>query len=258
MPRLTLIATIAALISVVLWVTGISLAITSFNHGNAVPYSCWNHVASELGFPYASRLTWLFNGTLVIASLLLVPTLYALGAYLRTRLGYVALGFGFFTCLAVSAIGMLGLKQDYLHAPYFFLRFLTMHLAVADAFFLGWLVTVTLFTIIFCRRWKDPAARPMAVVGILCWLLYPMFFIVAFYANPTGAALVKSLKDPAFRAIIDAPSSSPILSPWLDCHRPPIWWPAALEWMLAWSLLLWHGLALVFLWMKTKRNGVNA
>jgi hypothetical protein len=63
---------------------------------------------------------------------------------------------------------MLGLKQDFLHGPYIFMRFLKIHLAVADVFLLGWLVAVTLFTIIFYRRWKDPAARPMAQVGILC------------------------------------------------------------------------------------------
>lgn len=40
MRRLTLLATIAASISVVLWFAGILLAIISFNHSNGVPYSC--------------------------------------------------------------------------------------------------------------------------------------------------------------------------------------------------------------------------
>lgn len=55
------------------------------------------------------------------------------------------------------------------------------------------------------------------------------------------APLLKDLKDPAFRAMLDSPTSSSILTPWLDSHRPPIWWPAALEWGLAWSMWLWHG-----------------
>jgi hypothetical protein len=258
MPRLTCLATIAAFISVVLWFVGISLAIISFNHNNAAPYSCWNHVISELGFPYASRLTWLFNGTLAIGGLLLLPTLWALGGYLRTRLGYVAAGFGFVTCLALSAVGMMGLKQDFLRAPYVFLRFLRMHLAVADIFFLAWLVTVTLFTVVFCRRWKDPASRPMALVGIICWLLYPTFFVVAFHANPMQAPLLKDLKDPAFRVLFNSPTSSSMLTPWLDSHRPPIWWPAALEWGLAWSMWLWYGTALIFLWLKAKGTDETA
>ncbi len=245
-------ATIAALISVVLWFIGISLAIISFNYSNAVPYSCWNHVISELGFPYASRLTWLFNGTLAISSLLLLPTLCAMGAYLRTRLGTVAVGFGFVTCLALSALGMFGLKQDFSHGTYVFLPFLKVHLIIADLFFLGWLVTVTLFTVVFYRRWNDPASRVMAMVGIISWSLYPIFLIVALHANPMGAALLKDLKDPAFKAMFHSPTSSPTLSPWLDSHRPSIWWPAALEWALAWSIWLWHGVALAFLWGKIR------
>jgi len=253
MRRLTWLATIAALISVVLWTIGILLAIISFNRSNTVPYSCWNHVISELGFPYASRLTWVFNGTVAIGGLLLLPTLYALGAQLQTRLGTVAVGFGFVACLAVGVLGMMGLKQDFSHASYIFLRFLKVHLAIADVFFLGWLVTVSLFTIIFYRRWEDPAARPMTLVGILSWSLYPLFLIVAIYANPMQAPLLKDLRDPAFRAIVEAPASSSVLTPWLDCHRPPIYWPAILEWGLAWSMWLWHGMALVFLWKKRER-----
>jgi hypothetical protein len=249
---LTWLAIIAALISVVLWVTGISLAIVSFNHSNTVSYSCWNHVISELGFPYASRLTWVFNGTVAVGSLLLLPTLYALGAQVQTRLGTVARGFGFVTCLAVSLVGMLGLKQDFLHGPYIFMRFLKIHLAISDVFFLGWLVAVTLFTIVFYRLWKDPAAWFMVVAGIISWLLYPLFLIVAIYANPMQAPLLKDLKDPAFRILLDSPTSSPFLTQWLDSHRPPIWWPAVLEWGLAWSMWLWFGAAVVFLWVKMR------
>ena len=251
-PRLTLLATFAALIALVLWLTGISLAVVSFNHSNAAPYYCCNHVISELGFPFASPLTWLFNGTLAIAGLMLLPISYALGAHLRTRLGYVAAGFGILTCLAISGIGMLGLKQDFLHSSYVFMSFLKIHLAVADVFFLGWFLTVTLFTINFCRRWSDSVSRLMAFAGFINWPFYPALFAVAIYANPMQTPLLKDLKDPALRAMFFIPTSSPILSPWLDSHRPHIWWPAALEWGLAWSVLLWHGIALIFLWKKTK------
>jgi hypothetical protein len=257
MRHLTWLATIAALISVVLWFTGISLAVISFNHSNAVPYSCWNHVLSELGFPYASRLTWVYNGTLVIGSLLLLPILYAVGASLQTRLATVAMGFGFVTCLALGALGIYGLQQDFSHAPYHFLRFLKMHMIIADVFFLGWLVTVTLFTIVFGRRWKDPASWPVVLVGIPSSLLYPIFLMVAFYANPMQAPLLKDLKDPAFKVLFHSPTSSSVLSPWLDSHRPPIWWSAALEWALAWSMWLWFGMVLIFLWGKMRGKRIN-
>ena len=248
MHRSTGLATIATLISAVLWFFAIPPAVISFNRSNVVAYSCWNHVLSELGFPYASRLTWVYNGTLAIGGLLLLPTFYALRNCLQTWLGAVAKGFGVVTCLALSVLGLLGLRQDVFGGPYIFLRFLEIHLAVADVFFLGWLATVTLFTISFCRRWGDYSTRPVAVVGIFSMLLYPLFLVVAFFANPMSVPLRKSLRDPAFRAIIKAPNTIAILSPWLDCHRPPVWWPAALEWALAWSIWLWFGAALWFLW----------
>ena len=250
--RLTQVATITAFISAVLWCIGMPVAVVSFNRSNTVAYSCWNHVLSELGFPYASRLTWVFNGTLAIGGLLLLPTFYALRNCLQTWLGAVAKGFGVVTCLALSVLGLMGLRQDVFGGPYIFLRFLQLHLAVADVFFLGWLATVTLFTISFCRRWEDSFARPVAVVGILSMLLYPLFLVVAFFANPMSTPLRKSLADPAFRAIITAPTSAAMLSPWLDCHRPPIWWPAALEWALVLSMWIWFGMALWFLRKKTR------
>lgn len=252
-PRSTLLATFAALIALILWLTGISLALVSFTDNNAAPYSCWNHTISELGFPFASPLTWLFNGAEFITGLMLLPIMYALGAQLRTSLGYVATGFGCVTCLAMSSVGIFGLKQDFSHAPYVFIRFLTLHDYISGAFFLGWLITVTLFTIIFSCRWRDSVSRLMALAGSVCWLLTPAGFVVAIYANPMQAPLIKDLRDPALRAMFYSPTSSSVLSPWFDSHRPHIWWPAVLEWSVAWSVLLWCGMALIFLWMKTRR-----
>ncbi len=250
MPRSTLLATVAGLIGVVMWFTAISLAAISYSDGNAMPYSCWNHTISELGFPEVSQKTWLFNGTLAINGLMILPIIYALGAHLRTRLGYVAAGFGFITGLSLGSIGILGLKQDFFLSPYSFLQFLKIHCELAVVFFCGSLVTVTLFTVIFCRHWKDPVSRLMALVGIICWLAYPTILIVGIYANPTQEAISKDLINPTFRTILDSQISSP--TQWFDSHRPHIWWAAALEWTLAWLVLLWHGMVLFFLWIKER------
>jgi hypothetical protein len=254
MPRLTLLATISAVVGVAILFAGVSLAIVSFNHSNAMPYSCWNHFISELGFPGASQWTWLFNGTLVISSLLLLPALYALGKHLNTRLGYVAAGFGYAACLGACCLGLQGLNQDFSQTPYIFLRFLIIHVMFAAMFWDGCLVALTLFTIAFCRRWKDSASRFMALVGIICWLAYLATHFALIYANLLWAIIKKDLQDPAFRAVLKAPTSTPIWLPWLDSHRPRLWWPTVFEWGLASSVLLWLGLALIFLWMKTRRE----
>jgi hypothetical protein len=124
----------------------------------------------------------------------------------------------------------------------------------AGMLFGGWLVALTLFTIVFCRRWKDPASRFMAVVGIICWLAFPVTLFVLIHTNPSWAIIKQDLHDPAFRAVLEAPTSAPVLSPWLDSHRPRVWWATVFVMGLAAAVLLWLGLALIFLWMKTRRE----
>jgi hypothetical protein len=211
-------------------------------------------VISELGFPFASPLTWVFNGAVAIASLTVLSVLHAVSAHLHTRLGYVAAGFGYAACLALSGMGVFGLRQDILRSPYLFIPFLRIHLALAGAFFWGWVVAVLLFTIIFSRRWKDSASRAMAIGGIICTLLYPAFVLSAICPDGMQLGLSKDFKTPAFRGILNSPSSAPLLSQWLDMHRPHIWRQAAFEWIWSWSILLWLGMALVFLWMKARET----
>ena len=196
-PRLTLLATFTAFTGVVLLLIGISFAIDSFNHNSALlPYSCRNHMISELGFPYASPLTWLFNGAVMIGGLMLLPTNYALGAHLRTRLGYAAASFGCLGGLALSGLGMFGLRQDVLHAPYLFGRFFKIHMAFAQVIFLGWTVGITLFTMLFYRRRNDPVSCLMALAGIVSGLVYLTFLEVSICPSHTQAALVKATVHP--------------------------------------------------------------
>jgi len=252
--RSTWFATLAALVAVVSLFTGISLSVISFNHNNLMAYSCSNHAISELGFPYASPMTWVFNGAVAVGGLMFLPMLYVLGMNLRMRSGYVGVGFGFATFLALSGLGMFGLEQDFLHSQYVFIRYFRIHMALSGVFFLGWLATIAAFTIAFCGRWKESISRVMAIVGIISCLVFPTAMIVSIYSHPMETALQKDLTDPAFRARLAAPTSSPILSPWLDSHRPHFWWQAFMEWCLAWSGFLWFGTALVFLWTRPKEG----
>jgi hypothetical protein len=181
------------------------------------------------------------------------PTFYTLGKHLDTRLGYVAAGFGYAACLGACSIGLQGLNQDFSQTPYIFKRFLIIHAVFSGILWGCCLVALMLFTIIFCRRSKHPASRFMALV-VICWLGYLAIHFTLINANQMWAIIKKDLQNPAFRAMLKAPTSAPILSPWLDSHRPRIWWPTVFEWGLALSVLLWLGLALIFLWMKTRRG----
>jgi hypothetical protein len=253
LPRSTQLALAAGLIFAVLCFPCLFFVLVSFNHHNAQPYSFLNHTASELGFPGASPLTWLYNAAIVVASFALLFILCALGKQLRKPVGYAAVGYSVGSCLGLAGIGVLGLRQDVLHTPYLFQPYLQIHLACADVFFLGWLVAVALFTIVFCRQWNEPLSRAQALIGIGSCLLFVAFVASAIHSSPMQVALQKDLKNPVFQAHLVAPTTASILTPWLDSHRPQFWSLALLEWAIIGSIVLWCGMSLIYLWKKTRR-----
>jgi Protein of unknown function (DUF998) len=251
--RSTRVVILSAMAAGILWFAGVALAMAAFNRSNAVPYSVLNHTISELGMPYASSLTWFYNGSEAAAGLLLLPSYLALRRSLSTRSGNVAAALGGVTCLGLTALGVQGLQRDLFASSYRFVPFLTLHNELSAVFFLGWLATAAVFTGIFLRRWRDPFCRLLALVGIGSFLVIPAGLWAAFHANPVQAGLARDLKDPVFLQKLRSPASAAIFSPWLDSYRPHLWWPAVLEWSAASSFILWQAAALLFLWRQTKR-----
>jgi hypothetical protein len=252
------VALLSGVAAGLLWFASVAVAMAAFNRANAVPYSPLNHTISELGMPYASSLTWFYNGSEAAAGLLLLPTYLALRRSLFTRSGNVAAALGGVACLGLTALGIQGLQRDLSASSYRFLPFLTLHNEFSAVFFLGWLATAAVFTGIFLRHWRNPFCRLLALVGIGSFLLIPACLWAALYANPVQAGLVRDLKDPVFLQKLRAPASAAIFSPWLDTYRPHLWWPAVLEWSAAASFVLWQAAALLFLWKETKRAAVSA
>ena len=252
--RWALLAVACTLLAVALWLCGVHAAVRAFDGANAAAYSCWNHVASELGFPFASPRTWAFNGAVAAVAVLAMPTLFALAAALRTRLAGAAAWVGAAGCVSLATMGMFGLRQDAEGTPYVFLKFFAVHATLTAVFAALWGVAITLFEVDFLRRWRDPAARWMACGGAFCWMIYPVFLVSVVRSNPTERALLRDLRDPAFRAAMSAASSVPLLSPWLDSHRPEIWGQAAMEWVWTYSVMAWLGMAVVFLWTEARRR----
>lgn len=246
----------STLTGLVLLLGGLSSAMAAFNQNAALlPYSCWNHPISELGFPYASARTWMFNGGLAIGGLMFLPLYHALGALAPGGLGRAARVCGFLGGLSLSGLGMLGLREDVLQGPYSFVWFLGLHMVLAFVFFLACTAGITLFAIHFHRGGKAPWSRRMALAGMACALVYLTFLVVAVWPNPTHAALAKDLK-----ALLEAPpTTSPLLSLWFDSHRPPVLWPAVLEWLWAGVALIWHGIAAVGLrFLDQRGQGIAA
>jgi hypothetical protein len=194
--------------------TGTFAAVISYNNLNTVPYSFANHFVSELGWTKASRTAWLFNWSLVVGAIAFLPMMIALGLHIRTRLGYVAVGFGLCAMLAASCIGVLPMGS------------LRPHLWAALIFFLAWFLTTLLFTLAFCPYWNPKPSRSMVIAGMLCGL-----FCLAFFVFP---------KDSLAMAIRHVGSGK-----W---QRPHIWWLAVMEWCVVLSSCLWASTAAWLLW----------
>jgi hypothetical membrane protein len=245
--RFTRFATLGALLGAALLAAGISFAIVSYNHNRALQtYSPVNHAISELGFPAASRLTWLFNGTVAIGGLLLLPVNFALAARLRTGLGHAAARCACLGALSLSGLGLFGLRQDFLQTPYLIGPYFRIHMIFAGVFFLAWSAAISLFTIAFCRRGRDSASRLMALAGIMFCVVFGALLLVTICLDPAQMA---SFKD--FKTFLQSPpTTAPILSRYLDAHRPRIFWQMVTEWTWAGLVLFWHIAAVTFLWRR--------
>ena len=211
--RTAALAAIAALLGAAIVLSGIAVAIAAYNECNRVPYCFLNHFISELGWARISPMAWAFNGAIVLGDLLFAPLLYALGRHVGTRLGYAGMGLGFFTVLAGAAVGILPLDH------------VKPHLSAAVLFFLGWLGTVSLFTIAF-QTGKFP--RHLVIAGIVAILLCAVFL-----ALPKSDVL-KAIEHPA------------------TFRRPPVWWLAVVEWAVFVSMLVWMIITARFLWRTTR------
>jgi len=208
------LAIITAFAGAIFLFTGTLASVISYNNLNIVPYSFANHFVSELGWTKASRTAWLFNWSLVVGTIAFLPMMIALGRHIRTRLGYVAVGFGLCAMLAASCVGVLPMGN------------LRPHLWAALIFFLAWFMTTVLFTLAFCPYWNPKPSRSMVASGMLCCL-----FCLAFFVFP---------KDSLARAIQQVGSGT--------FQRPHIWWLAVMEWCVVLSSVVWASTVVSVLW----------
>ncbi|CAN5450878.1 DUF998 domain-containing protein [soil metagenome] len=193
-----------AVVGATLQLIGLVVSAVAYTQNNVEPYSCLNHFISELGWPERSSMAWLFNGNLMVGSLLFAPLLYMLGRHLRTRFGYVAMLVGFCSLLFAGAIGYFPIMKH-----------LKPHLWVAFLSFAGWGATGLLFAVAFWARPGGRRAVFMILAGAFAFLV-----VAAFLLWPKG----------------DLPSVILMLK---SDHRPVIWWPAVLEWGVLVSFYLW-------------------
>ncbi len=182
-------------------------------------YSPLNHFISELGWGTHSPMAWVFNSCLCGGSLMLLPLLRAVGRQLRTRLGRAAMVVGVCATLSGSMVGVLPME------------ILKPHLCVASLFFLGWFLSVSLFTLAFCLDHNGGMPRSVVVVGVAAAVLCAVFL---------------SLPKSDLISFLKAPDTFP---------RPRFWWIAFMEWSVFASMCVWVVAVSSALWRRKPGTG---
>ncbi|HCE46950.1 MAG TPA: hypothetical protein DET40_25670 [Lentisphaeria bacterium] len=186
---------------------GTAIAIFSSERGG---FSFLNNFVSELGAPRNSAMGQIFNWTMIISSLMVYPLMCSLGMHIGTKLSYAATVLG--TCALAGAVGVGFAPMD----------LLIPHIILAMMFFWGWLFSVILFTIAFCRRFSFRESPALVIAGILAMLACCLFLAVVFNALHMSADTCFNIKNPqAFK-------------------RPAIWDIAILEWCVVLTLIGWN------------------
>lgn len=191
----TLIAAVGSLISAL-----------AFRGKEGQSYSPLNHYISELGEVGVSKLAWVFNLSLILSGLLLIPTCISLGLMLPGSLAKIGMAVGIVCTICLSLVGVFPMNKEETHG------------FAAVWFFRAGLVMVFLFSlaIAFQRTPVPVLSRWFALVGLPAMLSFSAFLIMA-------------PKIPEE----DNPLSNE------DIDRPKIWPLVIVEWLIFLTIVLW-------------------
>ncbi len=169
-------------------------------------YSPLNHYISELGEVGVSRLAWVFNVSLILTGLCLLPACLSLGFLFPGFWAKLAMAAGIVAAISVSLVGVFPMNN------------LKAHSFVAMSYFRSGLVMVILFTLVVIFQ-KEPTVMPrlFALVGVPAILAYASFLIYGPIHDKTVEEGVNPLEQP----------------------RPRVWWIAFIEWTVFFTTIPW-------------------
>ena len=185
---------------------------------NLQRYSILNHFISELGEVGISKGALLFNVSLVIGGILLLPFIVHLGLLYKSILGWLGVVAGIVTAGGVTAVGFFPMNN------------LKPHGHAAMAFFRGGLLMVLFFglAILFQPAGEVVVPRETSILSLVALASFGSFLY-----------LLTSKKDSKQEESLD-PEFLP--------ERPRFWILPFLEWLVFFSTIFWLlGLALLTL-----------
>jgi len=169
-------------------------------------YSPLNHYISELGEVGVSKLAWIFNLSLILSGLFLIPACISLGLMVPGVLAKIGMVVGVLCSLCLSLVGVFPMSKEEAHG--FF----------AMWFFRTGLVMVFLFSlaVAFQRAPDLVLSRWLALVGLPAMLSFSAFLIMA--------PRIPEEENPLSNEDID---------------RPNAWLLVIVEWLIFLTIVLW-------------------
>ena len=180
-------------------------------HGNqGERYSILNHYISELGETGVSRFSWIFNLSLILTGLCLIPACISLGLMLSGVLPKIGIAAGVVCSIGLSFVGVFPMNK------------MKPHGIAAMTYFRAGLVMVILFSlgIAFQPASELVLSRWYALAGLLPIVSFSVFLLLIQTASG---------KD-------DNPLSLG------EMERPKVWPLVIAEWMVFLTLMAWFQL----------------
>jgi hypothetical membrane protein len=197
-------------------VLGSLISALAYRGKSGQPYSPLNHFISELGEFGVSHLAWVFNLSLILTGLSLIPACISLGLILPGFLAKIAMIAGVITAVGLSFVGVFPMNHQKLHGT------------AAITFFRGGLLMVLAFSVAIATQ------NPQNLVLPRIYSLAGLPAILAF-----GGFLWMMQNSSSEKEDPLQPS---------ELNRPKIWIMPIVEWaiflnIVAWFLLIAIGLS---------------
>ena len=169
-------------------------------------YSPLNHYISELGEVGVSKLAWVFNLSLILSGLFLIPACISLGLMLPGIIAKIGMAVGIVCSILLSLVGFFPMHKPEAH------RFVAMW------YFRTGLGMVFLFSLaIAFQRAADPVlSRWFALAGFPAMLSFAVFLIMAPRIPEEDNPLANE-----------------------DLDRPKAWPLVIVEWLIFLTIVVW-------------------
>jgi hypothetical membrane protein len=203
------------LIACVWILVGMGFSLVDFKGMKKEPYSIWNHFISELGDPRFAPHYRLFNLTLIIGGLLLIPFIVGWGLVLDSIIGNISIGMGICVAILCSLIGIFPEHKE------------KEHFNIAGLFFLGMTILILLvgIALIYAEQTHFPK-----------WV----FFINLIPCICSAIFIIDTFRLPKWEYLRT-------YRPWeWDPERPKFWRNPFLEWVAFLSMMGWLGFITLF------------